>query len=101
MNEVASVGGLRETEGSVFIDFIGVPTGFEPVSQPVKRAASRGSSPRFTSAAIKPKRCHKVSFSWKRALQNVMSALRLKADICGAQVHVCFGPIADMLNTDA
>jgi hypothetical protein len=35
VNEVASVGGLRETEGSVFIDFIGAPTGFEPVSQPV------------------------------------------------------------------
>src|SRR4029453_16854298 len=30
------------------------------------------------------------------ALQNVMSALPPKADICGAAWHVCFGPIADM-----
>src|SRR5262245_12038989 len=29
------------------------------------------------------------------ALQNVMSALPLKADICGAVPHVCFGPKAD------
>jgi hypothetical protein len=28
--------------------------------------------------------------------QKVMSALPLKADMCGANVHVCFGPIADM-----
>src|SRR5512147_3270511 len=26
----------------------------------------------------------------------VMSALHLKADMCGALSHVCFGPIADM-----
>ena len=26
----------------------------------------------------------------------VMSALHLKADICGANRHVCFGPIADI-----
>jgi hypothetical protein len=27
-----------------------------------------------------------------------MSALHLKADVCGALAHVCFGPIADMQN---
>jgi hypothetical protein len=26
----------------------------------------------------------------------VMSALHLKADMCGANRHVCFGPIADI-----
>ena len=30
------------------------------------------------------------------AAQNVMSALRPKADMCSANRHVCFGPIADM-----
>jgi hypothetical protein len=35
---------------------------------------------------------HKQTF----ASQQVMSALRLKADTCGALAHVCFGPIADM-----
>jgi len=29
------------------------------------------------------------------AAQNVMSALRPKADMCGALAHVCSGPIAD------
>ena len=28
--------------------------------------------------------------------QNGMSALPRKADMCGAQAHVCFGPIADI-----
>jgi len=28
--------------------------------------------------------------------QKLMSALPPKADICTAQAHVCFGPIADM-----
>jgi hypothetical protein len=28
--------------------------------------------------------------------QKVMSALPLKADMCGANRHVCFGPIADI-----
>ena len=28
--------------------------------------------------------------------QTVMSALPLKADVCGANHHVCFGPIADI-----
>ena len=31
------------------------------------------------------------------APQNVMSALQPKADICSATVHVCFGPIADIV----
>ena len=30
------------------------------------------------------------------AAQPVMSALLLKADVCGANRHVCFGPIADI-----
>jgi len=30
------------------------------------------------------------------AAQNVMSALRPKADMCSANRHVCFGPIADI-----
>src|SRR5262245_26034081 len=30
------------------------------------------------------------------ALQNVMSALPPKADMCSAHAHVCFGPKADM-----
>jgi hypothetical protein len=30
------------------------------------------------------------------ALQKAMSALLPKADVCGANRHVCFGPIADM-----
>jgi hypothetical protein len=30
------------------------------------------------------------------APQQVMSALLLKADVCGANRHVCFGPIADI-----
>jgi hypothetical protein len=30
------------------------------------------------------------------AAQKVMSALPLKADMCGAPAHVCFGPIADI-----
>jgi hypothetical protein len=30
------------------------------------------------------------------ASQQVMSALRLKVDMCGALAHVCFGPEADM-----
>jgi hypothetical protein len=30
------------------------------------------------------------------AAQNVMSALRPKADMCGALAHVCFGPEADI-----
>jgi hypothetical protein len=30
------------------------------------------------------------------ALQNVMSALPLKADMCSALAYVCFGPIADI-----
>jgi hypothetical protein len=30
------------------------------------------------------------------ASQQVMSALRLKADMCGALAHVRFGPIADI-----
>ena len=30
------------------------------------------------------------------APQNSMSALPLKADMCGAQAHVCFGPKADI-----
>jgi hypothetical protein len=34
------------------------------------------------------------------AMQNGMSALPLKADVCGANRHVCFGPIADMLSAD-
>jgi hypothetical protein len=28
--------------------------------------------------------------------QNAMSALPLKADMCGAFIYVCFGPIADI-----
>ena len=35
---------------------------------------------------------HKRTF----ALQKAMSALLLKADVCGANRHVGFGPIADM-----
>ena len=30
--------------------------------------------------------------------QTVMSALPLKADMCGARAHVCFGPKADIDN---
>jgi hypothetical protein len=30
--------------------------------------------------------------------QMVMSALPLKADMCGANRHVCFGPKADILS---
>jgi hypothetical protein len=30
------------------------------------------------------------------AAQQVMSALPPKADMCSAQAHVCFGPIADI-----
>ena len=30
------------------------------------------------------------------ALQNAMSALPPKADMCGAGTHVCFGPKADI-----
>jgi hypothetical protein len=30
------------------------------------------------------------------AVELSMSALPPKADMCGAQAHVCFGPIADM-----
>jgi len=30
------------------------------------------------------------------AVQNAMSALPPKADMCGATAHVCFGPIADI-----
>ena len=30
------------------------------------------------------------------AVQNVMSALPPKAEMCGALAHVCFVPIADM-----
>jgi hypothetical protein len=35
---------------------------------------------------------HKRTF----ALQKAMSALLLKADVCGANRHVCYGPIADI-----
>jgi hypothetical protein len=35
---------------------------------------------------------HKRTF----ALQKAMSALLLKADVCGANRQVCFGPKADM-----
>ena len=31
----------------------------------------------------------------------VMSALHLKADVCGANRQVCFGPIADMCGATA
>jgi hypothetical protein len=31
------------------------------------------------------------------ALQKAMSALPPKADMCGATVHVCYGPEADIL----
>src|SRR5262245_64016865 len=33
-------------------------------------------------------------------LQMVMSALAPKADVCAANHHVCFGPIADMVLVD-
>jgi hypothetical protein len=32
--------------------------------------------------------------------QTVMSALPLKADMCGALAHVCFGPEADIERTE-
>ena len=54
---------------------------------------SRAVRPRSTSP------CHgrDVRFGSKRtcAVQNVMSALPPKADICSAQANVCFVPIAD------
>jgi hypothetical protein len=39
---------------------------------------------------------HKRTF----AVQNGMSALPPKADMCGALGHVCFGPIADIQDFD-
>ena len=37
---------------------------------------------------------HKQTF----AVQKAMSALPPKADMCGANRHVCFGPIADIFS---
>src|SRR5262245_12064752 len=39
---------------------------------------------------------HKRGWRGRCAAQKVMSALHLKADMCSAVAHVCFGPIADI-----
>src|SRR5262245_7993106 len=41
-------------------------------------------------------RCTPNSDRESRHPQTVMSAFPLKADVCGASGHVCYGPIADM-----
>jgi hypothetical protein len=39
---------------------------------------------------------HPIATAKADMLQMVMSALPPKADMCGANRHVCFGPIADI-----